>query len=120
MLFGENVLRAQWVDAFSSAIYIINQLPSSLLQNKSPFELLYHSIPIYKNFKVFGCRVFPYLRPYTSHKLEPISNECVFFGYISQYKGYKCLDPSTNRVYITRHAHFDESGFPFSRKNISC
>lgn len=58
--------------------------------------------------------MFPYLRKYSSNKLEPRSAPCVFLGYGSQYKGYICFDPSTNRVYITRHAVFDEASFPFT------
>ncbi|KAJ8643177.1 hypothetical protein MRB53_004925 [Persea americana] len=34
-------------------------------------------------------------------------------GYSSSYKGFRCLDPTTSRIYITRHAQFDETHFPF-------
>ncbi|KAD5316887.1 hypothetical protein E3N88_16833 [Mikania micrantha] len=44
-------------------------------------------------------------------------------GYSTQFKGYKCLDPITSRVYITCHVRFDEIFFPFAgighSKNIS-
>jgi len=33
-------------------------------------------------------------------------------GYNTSYKGFRCLDPSTSRIYITRHAQFDENYFP--------
>jgi hypothetical protein len=45
--------------------------------------------------------------------LSPRSTPCVFIGYSSIYKGYKCLDLNTNRIYISRHVIFDESSFPF-------
>jgi hypothetical protein len=38
----------------------------------------------------------------------------VFLGYNNQHKGYKCLDSSSGRVYISRDAIFDETVFPFS------
>ncbi|GJX90099.1 retrovirus-related pol polyprotein from transposon TNT 1-94 [Tanacetum coccineum] len=115
MLFGANAPATFWVHAFSSAAHIINRLPTRLLLHKSPFEVLFNSVPSYNNFKVFECRVFPYLRPYSAHKLAARSIECIFVGYCTQYKGYKCLDPKTNRVFITRHARFDETSFPFAR-----
>lgn len=114
MLFNANAPASLWVDAFSLATNIINRLPSKILDYKSPFELLYHSTPNYNVFKEFGCRVFPYLRNYSTNKLAPRSISCVFIGYSSQYKGYRCLDPSSNRIYTTCHAVFDEQNFPFS------
>ena len=61
MLFNADAPASLWVDAFSSAVYIINRLPSKVLQSKSPFELLFHTTPNYNVFRTFGCRVFPYL-----------------------------------------------------------
>ncbi|GJU27803.1 retrovirus-related pol polyprotein from transposon TNT 1-94 [Tanacetum coccineum] len=114
MLFHAHVPASYWVDAFSSATYIINRLPTKLLGNHSPFELLYSRLPNYTNFRAFGCLVYPYLRDYSAHKLAPRSIPCVFIGYNPQYKGYKCLDPDSSRIYITRHARFDEVTFPFA------
>jgi hypothetical protein len=36
-----------------------------------------------------------------------------FLGYSNQHKGFKCLDPSDGRVYISRDV-FDEAVFPFA------
>lgn len=38
-------------------------------------------------------------------------------GYSLNHKGYKCLDPQTNRTYISHHVLFDEGSFPFSKLN---
>jgi hypothetical protein len=54
------------------------------------------------------------LRPYNSCKLEFRSKRCAFIGYSNLQKGYKCLDISSGRVYITRDVVFDENIFPFS------
>lgn len=35
------------------------------------------------------------------------------------HKGYHCLDPSTSRVDVTRHAQFDEFFFPFAQQTGS-
>lgn len=96
MLFGANAPANRWVDAFLSATYVINRIPTKLLQNKSPCEILFNTVPNYENFKAFGCHVFIYLRPYAGHKLAPRGIECIFIGYCNQYKGYKCLDPATS------------------------
>lgn len=37
----------------------------------------------------------------------------MFVGYSSLHTGYRCLYPLIGKVYITRHAIFDEETFPF-------
>lgn len=63
---------------------------------------------------MFGCACWPNLRPYNTRKLQFCSKRCVFLGYSTHHKGYKCLDPSEGRVYISRDVVFDEHVFPFS------
>jgi hypothetical protein len=99
-----------WVDSFLTAIYIINRLPTATIQNLSPYEKLYNQPPDYKRMRVFGCLCYPLLRPYGHHKLEYRSKPCIFLGY--QYAGYKCLDPVTNKAYLSRHVVFNETSFP--------
>lgn len=43
------------------------------------------------------------------------SKQCAFLGYSNIHKGFKCLDISTGRVYISRDVVFDENIFPFER-----
>jgi hypothetical protein len=43
-----------------------------------------------------------------------MSKQCVFLGYNDLHKGYKCLDVSSGRIYISRDVIFDEEVFPFS------
>lgn len=31
-----------------------------------------------------------------------------------QFPGYQCLDPTSKKIYISRHVQFDESSFPFA------
>ena len=113
MLFNGHVPSSYWIHAFRSAVHIINRLPTRVLNNKSPFEVLFLRAPSYDHFRPFGCQVYPYLRDYAEHKLSPRSLPCIFLGYCAQYKGYECLDPDSSCVFITLHAKFDELFFPF-------
>lgn len=114
MLFHANLPLSMWVEAFSTAVYTINRLPSSSLQGISPFEALFGTSPNYGNFHPFGCRVYPCLRDYATNKFSIRSRPCIFVGYCSNHKGFRCFDPVTSRVYITRHAKFDELVFLFA------
>ena len=67
--------------------------------------------------RTFGCACYSYLRPYNKHKLQPRFVECVFLGYPLLSKGYLCLDPTTNKIYINCYVLFNESVFPFSDRS---
>jgi transposase InsO family protein len=101
-----------WVESFLTATFLINRLPTPLLNHCSPYFMLFQQIPDYSLLRSFGCLCFPLLRPYASHKLMFRSKRCIFLGYGMNYKGYRCLDPISNKVFITRHVVFDESTFP--------
>lgn len=103
-----------WDEAFTTAAYLINRLPSKVIHFQTPMEKLFHTKPNYSFLWIFGCAVWPNLRPYNQHKLQFRSKQCAFIGYSGLHKGYKCLDISTGRVYISRDVVFDESVFPFA------
>jgi len=90
-----------WDDAFSTICYLINRMPTPVLQNKSPFHTLFHCEPDYCFLRTFSCACWPNLRPYNKKKLQPRSLMCLFLGYSPLHKGYKCLHLPSNRVYIS-------------------
>ena len=114
MMFHAHLPPRFWIDCFSTAVFLINRLPSPHLNMESPFFKLYGRNPDYSSFQVLGSKCFPYLGEYKSHKLDPKSLPCVFIGYSMKHKGYKCLYPPTGRVYISRLVVFDEFIFPYS------
>lgn len=104
-----------WDEAFLTAVYLINRLPSKVINNETPFERLYGQQPDYNFLRTFGCAVWPNLRPYNARKLQFRSKRCVFLGYSNMHKGYKCLDPAEGHVYISQDVVFDEGIFPFAQ-----
>lgn len=106
-----------WDEICSSVVYLINRLPSPSHSAKIPYTELFYKNPDYSFLKILGCLCFPYTRPYNSHKLENCALPCLFLGYATTQKGFRCLHLLTNRLYISRHIQFDEACFPF--KNLS-
>jgi hypothetical protein len=104
-----------WDEAFLAATFLINRIPSKVIANSTPLERLFQIHPKYTSMRIFGCACWPNLRPYNRHKLQFRSKECVFLGYSNLHKGFKCLDISTRRIYISRDVVFDENIFPFSK-----
>ena len=114
LLASASLPQKYWYEAFLTATYLINRLPSPVTSNKSPLELLFKQSPNYTFLKNFGCACWPYLHSYNNHKMDFRSTRCIFLGYSLNHKGYKCLDPTTNRIYIARNVVFDEHVYPFA------
>jgi hypothetical protein len=102
-----------WPYAFSTAIFLINRLPSVHHHYISPWQALFGSSLDYASFRSIGCTCYPLLRPYSSHKLLPRSTKCIFLGYPSNAKGFLCYEPLSYHFYVSRHFRFNESSFPF-------
>jgi histone deacetylase 1/2 len=107
-----------WDEAFLTACYLINRMPTPVLNNTTPITRLLNQSPDYSFLRTFGCACWPSLRKYNSRKLEFRSKMCVFLGYSPMHKGYKCLDRSTGRIYISRDVIFDEHVFPFATPGV--
>jgi hypothetical protein len=102
-----------WDEAFLTATFLINLLPTKVLNLECPSDKLLHVKPNYNSLRIFGCACWPNLHPYNQRKLTFRSKRCVFLGYSPRHKGVKCLDVSTGRIYISRDVVFDEQIFPF-------
>ncbi|KAL4590424.1 hypothetical protein LXL04_003353 [Taraxacum kok-saghyz] len=102
-----------WSHAFQTAVYLINRLPTPILNAKSPFDLMYGRSPNYTKLKPFGCLCYPWLRPYSTSKLHPRSTPCLFLGYSTDKSAYKCLHIDTHRIYHSRHVEFIDNNFPY-------
>jgi hypothetical protein len=101
-----------WANAFNTAVYLINRLPTAVLKHQSPYAKLLHKSLDYYLLKIFGCACYPLFRPYNNHKLMYQSKKCIFLGYCSNYRGYKCYDPISKKTIISRHVIFYEHTFP--------
>lgn len=115
-MLESHVLVYFWHEAISTANYLTNRLPTKTYNHKTPLETLeyfttiptYHSLPT----RVFGRVVYVHLRK-SRNKLEPRAVKCVFVGYGTNQKGYRCFNPVNNRVYTTMDCDFFESTYYF-------
>ncbi|OMO61326.1 Integrase, catalytic core [Corchorus capsularis] len=114
LMYHASVPLKYWSFAFDAAVYIINRLLTPKLKHKSPYEIIFQDKPNYDSLRTFGCLCYPWLHPYAAHKLAPMSSKCVFLGYSKLHKGYRCLDFSNGKIFISRHVIFDERVFPFA------
>lgn len=113
-MFQSGLQLSFWGESVLTAAYIINRLPSSVLDNKCPYELLYHKPVDYDNLKSFGCLAFAVTPVHTLDKFAARGVPCAFVGYPHDQKGYRLLDLKTMKFFVSRDVSFNESIFPLN------
>jgi hypothetical protein len=98
-----------WVEAVSTAGYLINIQPSSTLQGGIPFECPCGKTSDYSSLRLFDCVCYVLLAPREHTKLTAQSVECVFLSYSAEHKSYHYWDPVARRMRTSWDIVFDES-----------
>nr|GEX42753.1 retrovirus-related Pol polyprotein from transposon TNT 1-94 [Tanacetum cinerariifolium] len=107
MLSQANLDKDFWVEAATTASYLINSSPHRSLDGNIP-EILWSSNSVdYSNLGVFGCPVYVHVN---EEKLVPRAVKCIFLGYGSRVKGYRvwCPDPKYRKIIHSRDVTFNE------------
>ncbi|CAH9074461.1 unnamed protein product [Cuscuta epithymum] len=115
--FHANLPIEFWGECVLTAGYLINRLPSPVIDNKSPYELLYNKPPLYSQLRVFGCLCYARETQKIGDKFAPRGVRCVFLGYAYSQKGWKVYDLQGQRHFISRDVKFIENTFPFRVEN---
>ena len=69
LLLNSSVPPHFWCEALSTAVHLINRLPSPMLNHVSPFSKLFGHSPLYFDLRTFGCVCFVHLPTHERHKL---------------------------------------------------
>lgn len=109
MLADAGLGKLYWGEAVMTAAYLQNRLPSRVVA-KTPFELWTGRKPSFEHLRVFGCDAYVHVPSAKRSKFDEKSVKLTFVGYSEDHKGYRFLDPTTNRVTISRDARFIELG----------
>lgn len=100
-----------WNHAFSTTVYLINRMFTSVLNFKSPFEVFLGTPPDYSLLPIFRSLCYLCLTPFDRTKRQFKCRQCVLLGYKPIHKGYKCYDPHINKIILSHHIFFNESHF---------
>ena len=92
-----------------TAAHIINRLPQARLDFVSPFQKMWNTKPKESHFQVFGYVCYVFVPDHLRSKFDKKAIRCIFVGYDSQRKVWRCCDPTTGRCYTSRNVIFDEA-----------
>ncbi|GJV27115.1 putative RNA-directed DNA polymerase, partial [Tanacetum coccineum] len=112
LMFQGGIPLRMWFECILTATYLINRLPSFVLNGKSPYEMIYRKCPSLSHLRVFGCLCFATLVN-SSDKFGSRSEKCVLLGYSSVKKGYRLYSLDKHQFIFSRDVKFFENIFPF-------
>ena len=96
-----------WAEAVNTCVYVLNRSYTKSLENSTPYEKWSGRKPSIDHLRVFGSVVHVKTTKRVN-KLEDRSNVMVFIGYELGAKAYRCLDPLSFKVIISRDVVFEE------------
>lgn len=104
LMLSSHVPKQFWGNAVLTATYLINRMPSRVLNFQTPCQrllLVYPTLRIISGIpvKVFGCTAFVHINQSHCTKVDPKSMKCIFLGYSPNQKGYKCYSLVIGKFY---------------------
>ncbi|GBP67662.1 Probable RNA-directed DNA polymerase from transposon BS [Eumeta japonica] len=119
MMFNADLSKNYWAEAVTTAAYIINRSPTHALSDITPHEVWTGQKPDLSNIRIFGCPAMVHIPKEKRQKLDMKSSQLIFVGYSECTKGYRFMDPKTNKAVISRDVHFLEENIKNEKEQSS-
>jgi hypothetical protein len=74
----------------------------------TPEEKFTGKKPDVSHLRVFNCIAYVHVPNEKRSKLDLKAEKCIFIGYSLEQKGYRCFNPSTQKLQVSRDVVFDE------------
>lgn len=109
---GTRLPRYLWDEVAKTVNYIQNRLPCRALNLLTPEEAFTGQKPNISHLKVVGCLAFCHVPKEKRNKLDQKSiPSTLFLGYDEHSKAYRCWNPLSKKVVISRDVNFIENQF---------
>ena len=90
-----------WVEAVTTAVYIMNWCLTKSVMNKVPQEAWTCMNHSFSHLNLFGCVAYAHVLDELRKKLEKKGQKCIFVGYSEDTKEYKLHDLVARKVIIS-------------------
>jgi hypothetical protein len=108
MLNEKNLPNYFWAEAVATIVYIMNRTPTAIIHGMTLEEKFTGKKPDVSHHRVFGCIAYMHVPEEKRSKLDPKAEKCIFIRYSLEQKGYKCFNPSTWKLQVSRDVVFNE------------
>jgi len=119
LLFQSKLPPSFWSYAILHVVFLINRVSTPLLNNHSPYFILYNQLPDINLFNIFGCLCYASTLHNHRTKLQSRAKKTIFLGYKSGYKGFVLFDIHSREIFISRHVSFHENVLPYPQNPSS-
>lgn len=89
-------------------MYLLNRLPTKVLDKLTPFETWYGVKSNVSHLKVFGSICYTHIPDIKRNKLSQKAEVGVLVGYYNNTKGYRVFNPLSKKVFSSRDIKVDE------------
>jgi transposase InsO family protein len=107
MLNEKNFPNYFWAEAVATVVYIMNRTPTVVVHGITPEQKFTGKTPDVSHFRMFGRIAYVHVPDEKRSKLDLKAKKCIFIGYSSKQKGYRCFNPSTQKLQVNRDVVFD-------------
>jgi len=115
LMIQSHLPKIYWSYSVIHVAHIINMLPTPVLNDFSPHEMLYKTTVDFNQLKVFGSLCYSSTLSTNRKKFDPRASKCVFIGFKRGTKGYVLLNIQSREIFVSRDVVFYEHIFPYQR-----
>jgi hypothetical protein len=108
MLSGVGLGQEFWAEAVGTACYLVNQSPSSTLDEKTPHDVWTGKKPYLTHIGVFSCDAYVHVPKENKSNLDKKVEKCTIIRYKYGMKGYNIWNQETDKVVYSRDVVFRE------------
>jgi len=115
LMIQSHLPKIYWSYSVIHSAHIINMLPTPVLNDFSPHEMLYKTPQDFNQLKVFGSLCYGSTLSTNRSKFDPRASKCVFIGFKKGTKGYILFNIQSRVIFVSRDVVFYEHIFPYQR-----
>jgi hypothetical protein len=97
----------------------MNRTPIAVVHGMTPEEKFTGKKTDVSHLRVFGYIAYVHVLEEKRSKLDPKAEKCIFIGYSLEQKGYRCFNPSTRKLQVSRDVVFDEMASCYSPLKVA-